>query len=35
MIWMKRVKPTEITIEGINKQKVGQFASEIRRLRKT
>ena len=31
---VKCVKPTEITIEGISKQKVGQFASEIRRLRK-
>ena len=31
---VKCVKPTEISINGINKQKVGQFASEIRRLRK-
>ena len=31
---VKCVKPTEITINGISKQKVGQFASEIRRLRK-
>ena len=27
-------KPTEISISGIDKQKVGQFASEIRALRK-
>ena len=31
---VKCIKPTEISINGINKQKVGQFASEIRRLRK-
>ena len=31
---VKCVKPTEIIINGISKQKVGQFASEIRRLRK-
>ena len=31
---VKCVKPTEISITGINKQRVGQFASEIRRLRK-
>jgi large subunit ribosomal protein L6 len=31
---VKCVKPTEISVNGINKQKVGQFASEIRRLRK-
>ena len=31
---VKCVKPTEISISGINKQRVGQFASEIRRLRK-
>ena len=27
-------KPTEINIKGINKQRVGQFASEIRSIRK-
>ena len=27
-------KPTEISISGIDKQKVGQFASEVRALRK-
>ena len=31
---VKCVKPTEISVNGINKQKVGQFASEIRMLRK-
>ena len=31
---VKCVKPTEITISGIDKQKVGQFASEVRSLRK-
>ena len=31
---VKCVKPTEISISGISKQRVGQFASEIRRLRK-
>ena len=31
---VKCVKPTEISISGINKQKVGQFAAEIRMLRK-
>ena len=31
---VKCVKPTEILVNGINKQRVGQFASEIRRLRK-
>ena len=33
-IEVKCVKPTELLISGIDKQKVGQFASEIRRLRK-
>ena len=31
---VKCTKPTEIAISGIDKQKVGQFASEIRSLRK-
>ncbi len=31
---VKCTKPTEIVISGIDKQKVGQFASEIRSLRK-
>ena len=31
---VKCMKPTEISINGISKQRVGQFASEIRRLRK-
>ena len=31
---VKCVKPTEISISGIDKQKVGQFASEVRALRK-
>ena len=31
---VKCSKPTEIIISGIDKQKVGQFASEIRKLRK-
>ena len=31
---VKCAKPTEISISGIDKQKVGQFASEIRALRK-
>ncbi len=31
---VKCVKPTELKVSGISKQKVGQFASEIRRLRK-
>ena len=31
---VKCIKPTEISISGIDKQKVGQFASEIRALRK-
>ena len=31
---VKCVKPTEISVNGISKQKVGQFASEIRKLRK-
>ena len=31
---VKCIKPTEIAISGIDKQKVGQFASEIRSLRK-
>lgn len=31
---VKCTKPTEISISGIDKQKVGQFASEIRGLRK-
>ena len=31
---VKCTKPTEISISGIDKQKVGQFASEIRSLRK-
>ncbi len=31
---VKCIKPTEILISGIDKQRVGQFASEIRRLRK-
>ena len=31
---VKCLKPTEISVNGINKQKVGQFASEIRMLRK-
>ena len=32
-IEIKCAKPTEITIEGIDKQKVGQTAAEIRRFR--
>ena len=31
---VKCAKPTEISISGIDKQKVGQFASEIRSFRK-
>tara|TARA_B100001989_G_scaffold23826_1_gene14331 strand:+ start:1296 stop:1829 length:534 start_codon:yes stop_codon:yes gene_type:complete len=31
---VKCSKPTEIIVSGIDKQKVGQFASEIRKLRK-
>ena len=31
---VKCTKPTEISISGIDKQKVGQFASEIRSFRK-
>ena len=31
---VKCVKPTEISITGIDKQKVGQFASEVRSFRK-
>ena len=31
---VKCTKPTEIMVFGIDKQKVGQFASEIRKLRK-
>ena len=31
---VKCVKPTELVVSGIDKQKVGQFASEIRRLRR-
>ena len=31
---VKCTKPTEISISGIDKQKVGQFASEVRALRK-
>ena len=31
---VKCIKPTEISISGIDKQKVGQFASEVRALRK-
>ena len=31
---VKCSKPTEIEISGIDKQRVGQFASEIRKLRK-
>ena len=31
---VKCAKPTEISISGIDKQKVGQFASEVRALRK-
>ncbi len=31
---VKCSKPTEILVSGIDKQKVGQFASEIRKLRK-
>ena len=33
-ISVKCAKPTEIVISGSNKQKVGQFAAEIRALRK-
>ena len=33
-IEVKCPKPTEVIVSGIDKQKVGQFASEIRRLRK-
>ena len=33
-IEVKCIKPTEITVSGIDKQKVGQFASEIRSFRK-
>ena len=33
-IEVKCIKPTELLIAGIDKQKVGQFASEIRALRK-
>ncbi len=33
-IEVKCIKPTELLITGIDKQKVGQFASEIRALRK-
>ena len=31
---VKCAKPTELVVSGIDKQKVGQFASEIRRLRR-
>ena len=31
---VKCSKPTEIVVSGIDKQRVGQFASEIRKLRK-
>jgi len=31
---VKCVKPTEVLISGIDKQKVGQFASEVRQFRK-
>ena len=31
---VKCTKPTEILVAGIDKQRVGQFASEIRKLRK-
>ena len=31
---VKCTKPTEILVSGIDKQRVGQFASEIRKLRK-
>jgi large subunit ribosomal protein L6 len=31
---VKCAKPTEISISGIDKQKVGQFASEVRSFRK-
>ena len=31
---VKCTKPTEIIVSGIDKQRVGQFASEIRKLRK-
>ena len=31
---VKCIKPTEISISGIDKQKVGQFAAEVRSLRK-
>ena len=31
---VKCIKPTEISISGIDKQKVGQFASEVRAFRK-
>ena len=31
---VKCTKPTEILVTGIDKQRVGQFASEIRKLRK-
>ncbi len=33
-IEVKCVKPTEVIISGIDKQKVGQFASEVRQFRK-
>ncbi len=33
-IEVKCAKPTEISISGIDKQKVGQFASEVRSFRK-
>ena len=33
-IEVKCTKPTELVISGIDKQKVGQFAAEIRSLRK-
>ena len=33
-IEVKCSKPTELVVSGIDKQKVGQFASDIRRLRK-
>ena len=33
-IEVKCLKPTEVEIQGIDKQKVGQFASEVRKLRK-
>ena len=33
-ISVKCAKPTEIVVSGANKQKVGQFAAEIRSLRK-